>query len=141
MESPYTTACPSSANTVKNAIFNFYRRFIPRCAEVIHPLTDLLRNRKRKNEDITFTTQELDAFNLVKEILAKVTLLAHPKPDAPLSIVVDASDHGVGGVLQQQINDAWQPLAFFLKKLQPAETKYSTFGRELLAAYLGINRL
>ena len=108
---------------------------------MIHPLTDLLRNRKRKNEDITFTTQELDSFNRVKEILAKVTLLAHPKPDAPLSLVVDASDHGVGGVLQQQINDAWQPLAFFSKKLQPAETKYSTFGRELLAAYLGINSI
>ena len=30
----------------------------------------------------------------------------------------------------------WVPLAFFSKKLQPAETRYSAFSRELLAMYL-----
>ena len=58
--------------------------------------------------------------------------------DAPLSLVVDASDFGVGGVVQQHIDNQWQPMAFFSKRFQPAETKYSTFSRELLAAYLGI---
>ena len=32
----------------------------------------------------------------------------------------------------------WQPLAFFSKKLAPAEVKYSTFDRELLAAHATI---
>ena len=32
----------------------------------------------------------------------------------------------------------WQFLAFFSKRLKPAETRYSAFGRELLAIYLGI---
>ena len=52
--------------------------------------------------------------------------------------MVDASNVAVGGVLQQCINSVLKPIAFFSKRLQPAERKYSTFGRELLAVYLAI---
>ena len=45
---------------------------------------------------------------------------------------------GVGGALQQLVDGAWQPLAFFSKRMQPAQSRYSTFGRELLAAYLAV---
>ena len=51
----------------------------------------------------------------------------------------DASNVGVGGVLQQCVDETWQPLSSFSEGLQPAETRYSTFGRELLALYLSIN--
>ncbi len=44
----------------------------------------------------------------------------------------------MGGVLQQKVGNGWKPLAFFSKKLAPAEVKYSTFDRELLAAYATI---
>ena len=36
------------------------------------------------------------------------------------------------------MDDSWQPLAFFRKALRPAEKKYSTFDRELLAVYLAV---
>ena len=52
--------------------------------------------------------------------------------------MVDASNLAVGGVLQQCDNDVMRPISFFSKRLQPAETRYSTFGRELLAVYLAI---
>ncbi|CAH8447320.1 unnamed protein product [Dicrocoelium dendriticum] len=57
---------------------------------------------------------------------------------APLSITADASDVSVGAVLQQHVDGQWQPLGFFCKRPQPAESRYSTFGRELLAMYLAI---
>ena len=53
--------------------------------------------------------------------------------------MVDASKVAVGGVLNQCIDGIWQPISFFSKRLQPAERKYSTFGRELLAVYLAIH--
>jgi hypothetical protein len=53
----------------------------------------------------------------------------------PMPLSVDASDSHVGGVLQQQVGSGWKPLAFFSKKPAPAERKYSTFDRELLAAF------
>ena len=33
---------------------------------------------------------------------------------------------------------AWHPISFFSRKMTPAETRYSTFNRELLAVYLAI---
>ena len=119
-------------------MINFYRRFIPHCADILQPLTDLLKNRKKKNQSIELSEDELSAFSKAKDELANATILVHPRSDAPLNLFVDASDVGVGGVVHQFVDDTWQPLAFFSKRLQPCETKYSTFGRELLAAYLSV---
>ena len=119
-------------------LINFYRQFLPHCAETAQPLTDLLQHRTKKNETITLTEQELSSFSKLKQLLAEATMLVFPKADAPLCLLVDASDVGVGGVLQQLVENTWQPLSFFPRRLQPAETKYSTFGRELLAAYSAI---
>ena len=119
-------------------LINFYRRFIPCCADTVQPLTDMLRNCKKKNQPITLDESARSAFELIKVKLSEATLLVHPKVDAPLCLLTDASNNGVGGVLQQCVDGTWQPLSFFSKRLQPAETRYSTFGRELLAIYLSI---
>ncbi|BHF84038.1 hypothetical protein SprV_0902718800 [Sparganum proliferum] len=75
-----------------------------------------------------------------KKALADATLLHHLSsyPNAQLILTTDASNSAVGAVLHQQVNDQLQPLAFFSQKLQPAQTRYSTFSRELLAIYLAI---
>ena len=72
------------------------------------------------------------AFEKSKESLADATMLHHPHHNAPTSIATDASEQAVGAV-SQQLNVSWAPIAYFSKKLQPAQTKYSTFDRELLA--------
>ena len=97
----------------------------------------MLKN-KEKNQTITLGETEQLAFNKVKSTLATATLLVHPRTDIPYCLFMDASDVGIGGVLQQYVNDDWQPVAFFSKRLQPAETRYSTFGRELLTIYLSV---
>ena len=120
-------------------LVNFYRRFIPNCAQTLMPLTDLLRNRKKRSKKpLEWSPACETAFAEVKEKLAQATLLAYPNADYPLSLMVDASDRAVGGVIQQFHGQAWEPIAFFSKKLLPAETRYSAFGRELLAIYLAI---
>ncbi|BHF80034.1 hypothetical protein SprV_0702315800 [Sparganum proliferum] len=112
---------------------NFYRRFLPNCADLMLPLTNLLSG---PNGPLELRGHALTSFERIKTSLADATLLTHPAPEAPLSLMVDASTVAVGAVLQQHINDSTRPLAFFSKKLSPAETRYSTFGRELLAIYL-----
>nr|VZH98655.1 unnamed protein product [Spirometra erinaceieuropaei] len=114
---------------------NFYRRFLPNCADLMLPLTNLLSGPKGPLE---LRGHALTAFERIKTSLADATLLTHPAPEAPLSLMVDASTVAVGAVLQQHINNSTRPLAFFSKKLSPAETRYSTFGRELLAIYLAV---
>nr|VZI41582.1 unnamed protein product [Spirometra erinaceieuropaei] len=114
---------------------NFYRRFLPNCADTILPLTNLPSGPKRTFEP---TPAALTSFEQVKDLLADATLLTHFHADAPISLMVDASNVAVGAVLQQSLPDSTVPLAFFSKKLSKAETRYSTFGRELLAAYLAV---
>ena len=50
--------------------------------------------------------------------------------------MTDAFDTAVGAILQQCINGQWHPIVFFFKKPKLAETRYSTFDRELLAIYV-----
>jgi cleavage and polyadenylation specificity factor subunit 1 len=52
--------------------------------------------------------------------------------------MVDASDFAIGASLHQIRDGIFQPLAFFSKKLSSAEKNYSTYDRELLAAYSAV---
>ena len=81
-------------------LLNYYGRFIPHCADLLSPLSDLLRNRKKKTEQFLLNDIQLKAFNQVKQKLATTSLLAHPVPDAQFSLVVDASGTAIGAVLQ-----------------------------------------
>ncbi|BHF65861.1 hypothetical protein SprV_0200887400 [Sparganum proliferum] len=99
---------------------NFYRRFLPNCADLMLPLTNMLSGPKGPLE---LRGHALTAFERIKTSLADATLLTHPAPEAPLSLMVDASTVAVGAVLQQHINDSTRPLAFFSKKLSPVETR------------------
>ena len=116
-------------------LVNFYHRFIPNCASILGPLNSLLA---AKDHRLTWSEEATASFNSIKESLTMATLLTHPKPFAPTCIMSDASDTAVGAVLQQHIDGVWHPISYFSKKLRPAETRYSTFDRELLAVYLAI---
>nr|VZI41426.1 unnamed protein product [Spirometra erinaceieuropaei] len=67
-----------------------------------------------------------------------INLLTKFKMTCPLTLMTDASSTAVGASIHQTVNGVLQPLAFFSKKLSPAETRCSVFGRELLAVYLAI---
>ena len=116
---------------------NYYRRFIPNCALLIQPLTDSLRLSARK---FALSNDAILAFDAVKSALSNAVSLnhLHPDPRTPLFLITDASQDAVGAVLQQVVDNHSQPLSFSSKRLQAAQTRYSTFGRELLAIYLAI---
>ncbi|BHF74080.1 hypothetical protein SprV_0401716400 [Sparganum proliferum] len=118
-------------------LLNYYRRFISHCAATRAPLTSL---RKSKAKPIELSPAARSSFEAAKKALADATLLHHlsSDPHAQLILTTDASNSAVGAVLHQQVNNQLQPLAFFSQKLQPAQTRYSTFSRELLAIYLAI---
>lgn len=120
---------------------NYYHRFIPNLARSLSPLYEYLTClQKDKKVSKTFKLSDscLESIREVKQSLMNVTLLSFPKPSASLCIATDASQTDVGAVLQQFEENCWKPLAFFSKKLNSAQQKYSTFDRELTAAYLAV---
>ena len=114
---------------------NFYNRFIPHAALLMRPLYDALRDKK-DNQDVDWTSERVRAFEDAKAALADAAMLAHPSPAAPIALTTDASEYAVGAVCEQWVAGAWQPLAFFSRKLRDNERRYSTFDRELLALFL-----
>lgn len=118
---------------------NFYRRFLPGAAQIQASLNALLSGPKMAgSQPVTLTEKQLQDFEECKASLSKATLLAHPDMDTEMSIYTDASDTGIGAVLQQRKGDSWQPLAFFSRKLSKSQVKYSPYDRELLAVYEAI---
>ena len=45
----------------------------------------------------------------------------------------DASGHAIGGVLSQEQEGKWKPIAFLSRTMQPAEKNYEIYDKELLA--------
>lgn len=132
---------PSTAQELRRfmAMCNFYRRFMPHSAEHQGPLQSLIvGNKKNDKTPVTWTPATEVVFNKCKQDIINATYLAHPAPLADIVLTTDASDNAIGAVLQQRIDDHLQPLGFFSKRLSPAQSKYCTYDRELLAIFLAI---
>ena len=127
---------PSNVKALQRflGMLNFYRPFLPGIARVLKPLTDATKG----TGTLSWTPVMQTSFLASKSLLASAVPLHHPSPTAVLSLATDASDSHVGAVLQQRSSSSWQPLAFYSHKLSPAESRYSTFDRELLAAFLSV---
>jgi len=114
-------------------LVNFYHQFIPRCADILTPLISLLKTTSTNSCNLQWISAATSAFVDIKNALADVTLLVHPKPGAPFNIMTDASDIAIGAVLQQYLDNKWCTLSYFSRKLSSTEQHYSTFDWELLA--------
>ena len=122
---------------------NFYHRFIPNCAKIQAPLNDALKgvpfSGPRASAPLAWSGEQLKAFENLKAGLENASLLVHPLPEATISLVADASDTSVGAALHQWDGVAWRPLGFFSRRLQPRQSRWSTFGRELYAIYAAVS--
>lgn len=140
VEAIRTYPIPATAKQLRQflGMLNFYRRFIPNAAGSQAMLCELLRGNLKGKTPIAWTDEAKDAFENCKLSLAQAALLAHPRSDSDLAVFADASDFTIGAALQQRVGNDWQPIAFFSKKLSPAEQKYSAYDRELLAIYAAV---
>jgi cleavage and polyadenylation specificity factor subunit 1 len=122
-------------------VFNVYRRFVPAAARILPPLTDSTRGSPKATVAVEWTSLMVTAFDAARTALGAAALPAHPQQDQELAMMVDASADHVGAALQQRRSAAedWQPLAFFSKKLEPAQMRYSAFDLELIACVSGIH--
>jgi len=117
-------------------MINFCRRFIPHISDILAPLTVLSSGPKRS--EITWTTESEQAFCRAKDALQKIKSLHFPDHNLPLTLTTDASNTAIGAVLMQVRNTHSEPIEFFSHKLSPAQTRYSTFDRELLGLYMSV---
>ena len=130
---------PSTKTQVRGflGLTGYYRRFIPNYAAMVAILTDL--TKKSASVQVQWSEQCNHVFDELKRILCCSPVLRSPDFKKPFVLQTDASDRGVGAVLSQR-NEAGDdnPIAFFSKKLQPREERYSTIEKECLAIKLAM---
>lgn len=108
----------------------YYRKFVRHYGIIAKPLTHLLK----KNVPFVWTSECTTAFEALKQALVTTPVLALPDFRKQFTIETDASDYGVGAVLQQD----GHPLAFLSKPLGPRNKGLSTYEKELLAILLAV---
>ena len=107
-------------------MINYYRDMWIRRSELLAPLTDLCGKTSKKFE---WNDKCQKSFDLIKKLLSKEVLLAYPDFNKTFEIHTDASDLQLGAVISQE----GKPIAFYSRKLTPAQTRYTTTEQELLA--------
>ena len=104
---------------------NYYRDMWPQTSHLLAPLCSLTSSTAKWD----WTEQCQKAFEDMKKLIAKETLLTYPNFNKTFEIHTDASKVQLGACISQE----GRPVAFYSRKLNPAQTRYTTTERELLS--------
>ena len=118
---------PTTTKEVRSFVgmINYYRDMWIRRSEILAPLTKLCSTSTK----FQWGEEQQKAFELIKKLVSQEVLLAYPNFDELFEIHTDASAYQLGSVISQN----GRPIAFYSRKLSPAQRNYTTTERELLA--------
>ena len=93
LESVKKMPAPTTLKEIKQflGLVGYYRKFIPRFADIARPMTNLTR------QDVPFewTIQCQASFEMLKDPLITSPILKYPDPNKPYTLFTDASKHAV----------------------------------------------
>lgn len=129
---------PQSARELRSflGLCSYFRRFVPKFADVVHPLTRLLQ----KDVSFDWTPECESSFRQLKFLLTSDPILRHFDPCSPTEVHTDASGIGIGAVLVQRRNDAEHVVAYASRCLSNAERNYTVTEQECLAAVFAVQK-
>lgn len=132
---------PTSFLTLKSFLgkINFLNSFIPRLAELSIPLWEAAKHEK----DFKWTEVENESFIKVKNAIAESRERCHFETGLPTYLITDASDRATAAILFQLRKDGngntqLQVVEYASKLLNPIQTRYPQFQRELLGIVLAV---
>ncbi|KAL5554234.1 hypothetical protein UlMin_041635 [Ulmus minor] len=114
----------------------FYRRFIKDFSKITKPLCSLLV----KNAQFDFSSDCLQAFNLLKEKLTSAPIICAPDWSLPFEVMCDASDYAIGAVLGQRKGKLLHVIYYASRTLTDAQLNYATTEKELLAVVFAFDK-
>ena len=118
-------------------LLNYYGKFIPNLASLIHPLNLLLHKDTKWN----WNSDCEKAFTEAKEALVSSTVLTHYDPELPLTLAGDASAYGIGAVISHVFPDGSEhPIAFASRTLTSSEQNYAQLEKEALSLIFGVKK-
>ena len=122
---------PTNAKELRSflGLASYYRRFIPKFAEIAAPLYRL----QEKESRFSWTEPCQTAFDTLKQKLTTAPVLAFPTRDGMFVLDTDASNIAIGAVLSQLQGGVEKVIAYGSRTLSKSERNYCATRRELLA--------
>ena len=102
-------------------MINFYRRYIPDCAKIIAPITELTKGRAPN--DVKWGSKQDKAFSEIKRVLSNEPILKLPDLNQEFILQTDASNFSLGACLLQEYDGVKHPILYASRKLIPREQK------------------
>lgn len=130
---------PTNVREVRRCLgmASWYRRFVPDFAQIVLPLTTLLK----KGKHFRWNAEQQAAFDSLKEKLTVAPVLACPDFSKEFVLQTDASNYGLGAVLTQQIDGQERVVSYASRRLNGAEMNYSATEKECLAIVWAVRKL
>jgi transposase InsO family protein len=108
---------------------NYNRKFVKDYSRIATPLTNLTK----KDQQFGWKPEHQQAFDKLKQACCSAPTLAMFDGTKPIQIETDASDRAIGACLTQEREGKRHPIAYFSRKMTPAEQNYEIYDKELLA--------
>ena len=138
---------PKNAKEIKQflGLTGYYRKFVPRFADISRPLTTLTK----KDKKFEWTPACQKSFNLLKETLCGEPILKYADTSKPYTLYIDASKFGWAGVLTQshttvidgKSTSTDHPVAFVSGLFRGSQLNWAALMKEAFAIYISVKKL
>ena len=123
----------------------YYRKFVPRFADISRPLTILTK----KDKKFEWTPACQKSFDLLKETLCGEPVLKYADTSKPYTLYTDASKFGWAGVLTQshttvidgKSTTTYHPVTFVSGLFRGSQLNWATLMKEAFAIYMSVKKL
>ena len=123
----------------------YYRKFIPRYADIARPLNALIR------KDVEFVWDDIcqRSFDLLKAKVSEEPVLVYPDPSKPYVLFTDASKYAWSCVLTQESTHTFDekevkvlhPISYQSGLFKGAQLNWACLTKEVYAIYMSIKKL
>ncbi|GBG74428.1 hypothetical protein CBR_g18840 [Chara braunii] len=108
---------------------NYYRKFVRNFSTIAAPLRRLLK----KEAIWQWDKNCMSALKRLKRALIEYPILKVVDPSLPFVVTTDASQYGIGAVLQHDDRNGYRPVEFMSARMPSEKVATSTYERELYA--------
>lgn len=132
---------PKNVDQVRSFVgmVNYYRRHIPECAQLLHPISQLMRRKGR----FYWGPDQEAAFTHIKILLTGPPILSYPDREQVAILTTDASGEALGAILSQSPDGSDNEetvIAYESRVLRGPELSYAAVHQEALAIVWAVHK-
>ena len=125
---------PAPRNPKAVKLVGYYRKFVPRFADISRVLTHLTK----KDVEFKWTPECENCFQNLKDFLQKAPILRYPDPQASYTLYTDASKYAYVGILTQHSDSTDHPITYMSSLFRGLQSNWATLTKETYAIYMSV---